>query len=232
MGGVNPLPNLEKLKMTIPYTYLIGWTNQNKWYYGVRFAKNCNPKELWVSYFTSSKYVKEFVKKHGEPDIIKIRKIFNDAYSARLWEHKVLRKLKVVKIEKWINKSDNVSICPEYAQLGRKNQIGKILSVLTKNKISKSRIGQKRSEKSKLKQSLSVSGEKNHFYGKTHTDIFKFEQSERQKIKQLGCMNNNAVSIKYNNKIYGTMKQFSEETSISYYLINKMLATKQIEKVS
>ena len=37
-----------------------GWSNFNKWYYGVRYSKNCNPSEFWVTYFTSSKYVNDF----------------------------------------------------------------------------------------------------------------------------------------------------------------------------
>lgn len=47
----------------LTYTYLIGWSNHNKWYYGRRTAKNCHPNEFWKTYFTSSKYVKEFRKK-------------------------------------------------------------------------------------------------------------------------------------------------------------------------
>ena len=96
-------------KQNISYTYLIGWTNQDKWYYGVRFAKNCNPNDLWTTYFTSSKYVKEFVKKHGNPDIIQIRKIFVDVNKARLWESKILKKLNIINNEKWLNKTSNIS---------------------------------------------------------------------------------------------------------------------------
>lgn len=81
--------------MTIykPYTYLIGWSDQQKFYYGVRFAKNCNPSDLWVKYFTSSEPVAEFRKEYGEPDIIQIRKTFNSKESAILWEQKVLIKI-------------------------------------------------------------------------------------------------------------------------------------------
>ena len=47
------------------YTYLIGWTKYNIQYYGVRYAKGCHPDDLWKTYFTSSKYVKEFREKNG-----------------------------------------------------------------------------------------------------------------------------------------------------------------------
>ena len=89
-----------------PYTYLIGWSNHNKWYYGVRYAKNCNPQDLWNTYFTSSKHVKKFREECGEPDIIQIRKIFVTKDSAILWEEKVLQKMNVRNNDKWLNKND------------------------------------------------------------------------------------------------------------------------------
>lgn len=52
------------------YTYLVGWNKLNKWYYGVRFSDKADPIELWKTYFTSSKRVKEFRLENGEPDII------------------------------------------------------------------------------------------------------------------------------------------------------------------
>lgn len=42
-----------------PYTYLIGWPNLNKWYYGVRYAKNCQPIDLLEVREKKSKYLKE-----------------------------------------------------------------------------------------------------------------------------------------------------------------------------
>ena len=92
------------------YTYLIGWSKLNKFYYGVRYSKKANPSELWVSYFTSSKHVKDFRKKHGEPDVIQVRKVFDEKKKAQLWEHKVLRRLNCAKSHKWLNKTDNMSI--------------------------------------------------------------------------------------------------------------------------
>jgi hypothetical protein len=62
------------MNIYIPYTYVIGWSSLQKYYYGVRYAKNCNPLDLWVSYFTSSKRVAHYREKFGEPDIIQIRK--------------------------------------------------------------------------------------------------------------------------------------------------------------
>jgi len=96
---------------TIPYTYLLGWTSHNKWYYGVRYAKGCSPNDLWKTYFTSSKYVKKFRKLYGEPDIIDVRKIFpNNETGALLWETKVLLRMNVINDPKWLNATNNKAI--------------------------------------------------------------------------------------------------------------------------
>lgn len=78
--------------MNTPYTYLIGWSNLKMYYFGVRYAKYCYPGDLWISYFTSSKYVKEFTKKHGNPNIIKIIKTFKTKHEAIDSEYKFLIK--------------------------------------------------------------------------------------------------------------------------------------------
>ena len=86
-----------------PYTYLIGWSSLDKWYYGVRYSKKCHPNDLWKSYFTSSKHVKTFRQKYGEPDVVEVRKVFSNKESAFLWEQKVLKRLNVPFNKKWIN---------------------------------------------------------------------------------------------------------------------------------
>jgi len=96
-----------------PYTYLVGWSELNKYYYGLRYAKNkkclykegCHPDEFWKTYFTSSKEVLAYRSQYGEPDVIHIRKTFSDPMSAKLWEHRVLRRLQAVSNDKWLNKS-------------------------------------------------------------------------------------------------------------------------------
>lgn len=94
----------------IPYTYLIGWSKHQKYYYGVRYSKDCSPEDLWNGYYTSSKYVKDFREENGEPDIIEVRKIFETRDEARTWEHNVLKKMNVSKKKEWLNQSDNSSV--------------------------------------------------------------------------------------------------------------------------
>lgn len=94
--------------MTIyqPYTYLIGWTKQDKWYYGVRYANRVSPEfDLWKVYFTSSNYVTEFRKMHGEPDVVTIDKIFDDVDSAVAYETQYLVENEVLGNTKWLNKN-------------------------------------------------------------------------------------------------------------------------------
>lgn len=90
-------------KLSIPFTYLIGWTTQNKWYYGCRYSKNCDPADLWVTYFTSSVAVAKFRKIHGEPDVIQIRKTFVTKEETKLWEDRVLMRISAHDRSKWLN---------------------------------------------------------------------------------------------------------------------------------
>lgn len=111
---------------TIPYTYLIGWTSLNTWYYGVRFAENCSPNDLWVKYFTSSEYVRSFIEEHGQPDIIKIRKTFKNKKDAIKWEFKVINKLKLHERSNFLNKNcaGAIFLDEDIKEKIRKNSIG------------------------------------------------------------------------------------------------------------
>ena len=135
-----------------PYTYLIGWSKLDKWYYGCQYGKKANPENLWNTYFTSSKSVKLFRKKHGDPDIIQIRKIFLTKDETILWEHNVLLRLKVVSSERWLNKTDNKCIDGSKSA-GMSDEARKRLSVL--------KTGVPLAKETSLKMSSSQTGMKN-----------------------------------------------------------------------
>lgn len=99
-----------------PYTYLIGWPEHNTWYYGVRYATGCHPSDLWNPYTTSSKHVTAFVAEHGVPSVREIRRTFKNTIQARVWEERVLKRMKVVGNDRWLNKTDNKSIAPLYGK--------------------------------------------------------------------------------------------------------------------
>jgi hypothetical protein len=87
----------------IPYTYLIVEKSSGRCYYGVRFARDYNPSDLGKTYFTSSKRLRIKFKKNPEDYFFEIRKVFDLPAKAQAWEHKVLKRLKVVNNPKWIN---------------------------------------------------------------------------------------------------------------------------------
>jgi len=127
--------------MCQPYTYLIGWKKQKKYYYGVRYAKKCSPDDLWKKYFTSSNSVFDMRSIYGEPDIIKIRKKFANKEEAINWETRVLKKMKVVAREDFLNKNDMPA--PPINN--------RIMSTNTKTKISSALKGKPKSEEHKQK---------------------------------------------------------------------------------
>jgi hypothetical protein len=104
----------------IPYTYLITHIPSGKRYYGVRFAKNCHPNDLWKTYYTSSKTVRKLIKLHGKESFtFQIRKIFNSKDKAVAWERRVLDKLDINSSNKWLNKTR--SPCPAIHNVGIKH---------------------------------------------------------------------------------------------------------------
>jgi hypothetical protein len=77
-------------------------------YYGGKWARNCHPDDLWVTYFTSSKIVNKYIEQNGDPDVIQIRKIFGENQTACYsWETRVLNKLDVRSREDYLNKHNN-----------------------------------------------------------------------------------------------------------------------------
>lgn len=147
--------------MNVPYTYIIGWSKYNKFYYGRRTSNKCNPSDLWKTYFTSSKYVKEFRIKYGEPDIIQIRKTFATNEDCCKWESKLLKKIDAEKNNNFLNMKNG-----DYKW---------------------DRTGIKESSETRKRKSISHSGTNNINYGKPRCDVTK--EKIRQKLK--GRIGNN-----------------------------------------
>ena len=98
----------------IPFTYLVKHIPTNRYYYGVRYKKGCHPYDLWTKYFTSSRKVKGLIKRYGKKSFIfEIRKTFKTAEQAYNWEHKVLKRMKVIHRDDFLNQSDNRQIDPK-----------------------------------------------------------------------------------------------------------------------
>ncbi len=148
-----------------PFTYHIAWTNIDKHYYGVRYAEGCQPSDLWSSYFTSSKLVFDYRQQYGEPDVIEIRRTFDDADSAVAWEHKVLRRLNVLESDKWLNQ------CIGDARWSLKEHTLETKAKISAAKKGKSAAnkGKKRSPETRAKISGALKGKNHPMYGKKHS---------------------------------------------------------------
>lgn len=188
-----------------PYTYLIGWTSHNKWYYGVRYGKNCHPSDLWVSYFTSSKHVKQFRDFYGEPDIITIRKVFEYVDKARYWEQRVLQKLKIIYSEKWLNHFDGISISVEAAMKGAKTKGKNTAKWSEERKNTLSELATKLNFQNRLMSEEANEKRKN-------TLILKFQSlSKEERQKMTSSMNTDEVRTKAMETFKETIANRSEE---------------------
>lgn len=94
-----------------PFTYYILHIPTNQHYYGVRFAQNCGPHELWTTYFTSSKHVHALISEYGANSFyVEVRRLFETASEARSWEYRVLKRMGAVVRKDWLNKAAGTSI--------------------------------------------------------------------------------------------------------------------------
>ena len=79
-----------------PYTYVITHLPSGKKYCGSRYAKNCNPDDLWNTYFTSSQTIKEIINHDGK-----------DSFSTSIQKHLLLlanvEPGKVISFIKWMH---------------------------------------------------------------------------------------------------------------------------------
>lgn len=181
-----------------PYTYLIGWSETSMFYYGVRYAKNCDPSELFISYFTSSKHVNHYINKHGSPDIIQVRKTFNNIQSAIDWESKVLNRLNVKERKDFLNHTHNEAIIPK--KFDRAKNFEKWLQLPYEERLSKDtrlRIAERNSKR--MKQ-LHAEGRINYNKPKDTTSYKKAAMERwsdpdfRRKAKSRKHMNNGVES--------------------------------------
>ena len=96
--------------IVVAYTYLLVHKIVNKSYYGVRHQGICESytpqDDLWINYHSSSKEVQNLIEEHGVDSFdYEIRRTFTSVASAKDWEHKVLRRLKVITNPRWLNQS-------------------------------------------------------------------------------------------------------------------------------
>jgi hypothetical protein len=199
----------------IPFTYLLKHIPTNKYYYGVKYKKGCHPNDLWTKYFTSSKKVKGLIKRYGKKSFIfEIRKTFKTQQQARNWEHKVLKRMKVIYRNDFLNQTDNKCFDPIYlSKIFTNKRKGKNNSFYKKKHTKKSKekmrlasLGRKHTEKSKQKLRLANLGKNNPMYGKPRTEEVKQKLrlanlGKKHKIESIEKMR--IASTGKNNAMYG-----------------------------
>jgi len=129
------------------YTYIITHIPSNVNYYGVRYAKNCSPSDLGVTYFSSSKVLKRLIAEEGTDNFkFMIRKTFDSKEAALAWEHRFLTKINASQSDRWFNLNNGAG--PNSGNLG-----GYKLSKVTKEKMSKPK---DEAHRKKLAEHLSI----------------------------------------------------------------------------
>jgi hypothetical protein len=132
---------------TIPFSYYLFHKPTGKHYYGIRFAKNCCPDDLWTKYFSSSVIVKKLIAEYGADSFhTEVRKVFDNSSAALLWEHKVLRRLNASANPNWINRHNG----------SNKFRAPAAHSAATKETLRKKITGMKRSATTKAKHSATA----------------------------------------------------------------------------
>lgn len=179
------------MKDRIPFTYLIYCKPTGQYYYGSRYGKYCHPSQLWTTYYTSSKIVKQLILEHGEDAFnVKITRIFGSKEDARLWEYRFLSKVKASTNSKWLNQHNGDG--------NFLNKGGHKLSEAHRKKLSQAFKG------------IPKPGTANAMRGNNHNKGKKFSEESRAKCSAARMGNKNRLGVKHSDEI---KKLISERTS-------------------
>ena len=166
------------------YTYLIRHKPTNRFYYGFRSANIVAPEDdLWKKYFTSSPRVKELIDETGVDSFdVEIRRTFDTQEQAVAWETKVLRRMRVLENDQWINQNIAGYVIPDDIARQKISDFHKDRPKTEEHK-QKLRESQKGSKRPWAIHNLpaDVSGENNGMYGKQHSEETKRKISEANK---------------------------------------------------
>lgn len=185
---------------TKPFTYLLRFKPTGQLYYGSRYSNGCCPEQLWTTYYTSSKVIKQLISKHGKDSFdYKITRIFQNKKEARNWEFRFLSKVNAKRSNLWLNQHNGNGdfmnkggrpLSKEHREKISKSQIGKPRPATSKGLIgNQNNKGKLFSEDSKAKISLSRIGNQNR-KGKLHSDEIKSIISQRTSAALKGVKKN------------------------------------------
>lgn len=157
------------MNIYIPYFYIIGWSELDRWYVGCRIAikkQIANPSDLMTTYFTSSKYVHEIIQQHGMPDV-KWTFPCVSADEALRNERRIMSEFhNFLSDDRWLNKNTGGAIIQDEAvrtkiSLAKKGKASSGFGKGSKHTITaKAKMGNKghKSDEHKLKISAAMKG--------------------------------------------------------------------------
>lgn len=191
------------MKDRTPFTYLIHCTVTNQYYYGSRYGKGCDPSQLWTTYFTSSKVVKQLILEHGkEAFTTKITRVFDTKEEARNWEYRFLCRVQASTKSNWLNQHNGDG---DFLNKG-----GRKLSEAHRKKLSEAFKG------------IPKPGTSTAMRGNTHNKGKKFTEESKAKCSVSKVGNKNRKGIPHSKE----MRQIiSERTSAALKGIPKKTVT-------
>lgn len=167
------------------YTYFLKWSD-GKMYYGCRYAKGCDPSDLWESYFTSSEYIPK-----ETPTVIKVTRVFGENVSdCRNHESRFLKKVGAVKSDMWYNRTDIDNFYNDKPHSDKTKQkisdslLGIKYSEERNKKVSDSLRGRTLSEEHRKNIAKATSGRIGGMTDKKHTNATKKKMSESAKKRK------------------------------------------------
>lgn len=170
---------------------------------------------MWVTYFTSSKKVKNFRCENGEPDIIEIRRTFSNRDKAIEWEKNVLIRMNLKEDSRFLNQTNNGAV--EWKKCSVK------WSDERKRKFSEYRTGQKHSEETKLKMRKSSQNQERPWLRRKRPE---------QSIAIAGKSNGRSISFVLDGLEYETIKDFCIRNNMNRYKATHLLKRKGILQCS
>ena len=91
--------------MSTPFGYYLYHLPTGQHYCGIRHANMCHPDQLWTSYFTSSKVVRQRIESFGHDSFLPfVCCTFESSQEALAWEHAILTHINAAEDPMWINR--------------------------------------------------------------------------------------------------------------------------------
>lgn len=198
-----------------PFTYVVTHKTTGMRYYGAKYSKECQPSDLWNTYFTSSQKIRDLIKQEGRDAFTaRVRKTFPSVESCLEWELIVLTRLKVATNDRWYNKSAGGKRF--YAMLSREQNpnFGKhwVTPEVTRQKIAASLTGITKSKVHCCKIAAAMTGSGNPRFGVQPSKETRVKLSNAGKLRTQSQETRGKIAVaQIGSKNHNYGKQLSPE---------------------